>query len=700
MTPLQLLYTEAVFRLSQLTWVEIVDILLVTTAFYIMLRLMQRSRATFLLRGVLVLSMALFVVSVLLPLPAFVWVVRTVLVAIFIATPIILQPELRRLLERVGRTAGLTTAVRQTTTEKIVPQVVRAIENMANTHTGALIVIEGQQSLQDVVETGVAIGGQVTSELLQAIFYPENPLHDGAVILREDKVVAAGCVLPLAQQMFILQRRLGTRHQAAVGVSEHSDALVIVASEETGAVSIVRNGQLQYGIDSAVLREQLFDFIASPVDAPVNLWLWRLLDQAGHSIWKRPSLPGLRQFFVNIGLLLGALLLALVVWSFVIQQTNPARRALVEDILLRVEDIPAGTALVSSPPAAVSTIIQTTDDVLATISVDSFRAEVSLDGLGPGLHHLPVQVSSGASPLRILSVTPSMVDVEIAAIISKTIPVTIDLLDMHRLPPAYRISGTPTALPDSVQVVGPAPVVEQVQHAQAVISVADASASLQEVRPLRALDGAGREISGVNLQPGQTRVSVPVRRRLDTLEVGVRAAITGTPPSGYWLSGVSVNPASVTLRGDQEQLMKVGSFINTLPVDVSQATGDFSIEIPLELTPSLQALNGNSVQIQTVTVLAKIAPRQGDLALNRPVQLITNRSGITTTIVPSSVDVLLNGPLPTLAQIERDPNLVQITVDARELNSPQTINVSPQVVVPAGVRAQVVPSTVEITISP
>lgn len=699
MTPLQSLYDDAIFHLSDLALSEILDLLLVTIVFYLLLRLIRRSRSAFLLRGALILGVLLFLVSVLLPLPAFDWLVRMALVAMFVTTPIIFQPEVRRLLERLGRSTGLAQAVRQTVTEQLISSIVRAVENMSDSQTGALIAIEGNELLHSVIETGVPIHGQVTSELLQAIFYPENPLHDGAVVLREDQVVAAGCVLPLTERFLGFQRRLGTRHRAALGMSETSRAMVIIVSEETGDVSVARDGVLQYQLDGATLRKQLFNFYVSDTLTDPAVPLWRWITQAVHSIWRRPAIPTLNQVWSNLGLLLISLLLALVVWTFVLDQTNPARRALVEEIPLRVENVPPGTALITSPPNRVSAIIQTTGNILETLSTDSFQAVVSLKDLPPGLHHPEVQVNSGSPQVRILSVTPPALDLELAPIISRTMAVTIDLPDAQNLSPAYEMVGSPTASPEQVQLVGPAPTVDRISQVRTTMSVANATTSLQEMRPLRALDEAGREVTGISLQPAQVQVNVPIRRRLNALDVGVRAVITGTLSPGYWLSGLSVNPNSITVRGSRDQLAEINGFVDTLAVDVSQASGDLRVEIPLDLPPDVQAIDSEGDLIKTVIVEARVAPRRGDLAVTRPVEVIGFRSGITATLNPDQIDLLLSGPLPTLNQIATDPSLVRVLVDISEAPAGQATDLTPTVVAPEGIRAQLVPPSVLVTLA-
>jgi len=314
MTQLQALYTELIARLPHLTWLDGLDLLLVTIIFSLLLGWVRRSRAAFLFRGEVLLAVVLLVATFLLPLPTIGWLLKMALLAMLVATPIIFQPELRRLLERIGRSAGMARAVRQTTVENLLTQLVRAVERMSTNHTGVLIALEGKAALEQVMETGIPIDGQITSELLRAIFYPNNPLHDGAIIITEDRVVAAGCVLPLSQRSFYFRPRLGTRHRAAVGLSEGSDALVIVVSEETGTISVARNGQLHQSLDIAGLREQLLGFYVPAKPAP-SVSLLRSLDsqlrQRLQRLFRRPTL---KQLLTGAGHLSVALLLALIAW--------------------------------------------------------------------------------------------------------------------------------------------------------------------------------------------------------------------------------------------------------------------------------------------------------------------------------------------------------------------------------------------------
>ncbi len=700
MMPLQLLYADVIFRLSSLTWVSVLDLLLVALVFYLALILIRRSRAAFLLRGALASGVVLFGVTVLLPLPTFDWLVRGILIAMLVSIPVILQPELRRLLEQVGRSAGLTRSVRQTVAENLLPRLLRTVENLSARGIGALIVLEGNQSLQDVTESGVYLNSKAASELLQSIFYPETPLHDGAVILREDRVVAAGCMLPLTQQPLDCDdRRLGTRHRAAVGLSETGDALVIVVSEETGEISVARHGQLLRPLDSAALREQLVDFYAPSIPARSQLSLLSLIRRFGRQLFPRPAHFGLRWLLSSAVLLIVALLLAAAMWSFVGEQTNPIRRVRMDNIPLRVENIPADTTVMTPLPATVSALIQTTARVQDTLRPSSLQAVVSLADFSPGLHHLPLRINSGTLQVHVLSIEPSMLDLELVPVISRTLPVVVELPEQQRLSPAYTLVKAPVASPDQVQVIGPAPLVERVSRIQAIVSLANQDTFLRELRPLKALDELGQEVAGVSLQPAQIRVSAAIRQRANARDVGIRAVTSGTPGPGYWLSGLSVNPAGVTLQGTPDRLADIGGYVDTLPVEIDQAAGDMSIHIPLDLPPGIQALDNNGSLVRNVTVHAQIRPRHGDLVLRRPVETFNITAELTTTISPAEVELLLSGPIPTLHQIEANQALVRVLVELPRLAEGQSAELKPTIVAPAGIQAQMVPRSVLFKVS-
>ena len=195
-------------------------------------------------------------------LPAFNWLLRNSLPMVFVAIPVIFQPELRRALERVGRSAPLFNRRGDTTrTQSVISEVIKTVDFLSQRRVGALMVFQGVTGLADIVDRGVRIDGEISFELLSTIFFPNTPLHDGAVVVRGGQVVAASCVLPLTDRE-LSDSQLGTRHRAAIGISEQSDALVVVVSEETGRLSVARNGRI-VRLDTNRLRTILTDFYSA-----------------------------------------------------------------------------------------------------------------------------------------------------------------------------------------------------------------------------------------------------------------------------------------------------------------------------------------------------------------------------------------------------------------------------------------------------
>lgn len=240
------------------TLTSLVDILLVALIFYGVLRMFQGTQAVSLLRGILVVVLVATLAAS--RLTAFNWLVRNSLPMILVAIPVIFQPELRRALERLGRTGNLLgRASRENVIQQVIFEIVMAVETLARQQTGALIVIEGTTGLEEYLETGERIDAKVSARLLMTIFFPGTSLHDGAVVIRGDQILAASCVLPLTSRT-LSDDSLGTRHRAATGITEQNDALAIVVSEETGIISVARNGRLVRRFDSQRLRNVLEEF--------------------------------------------------------------------------------------------------------------------------------------------------------------------------------------------------------------------------------------------------------------------------------------------------------------------------------------------------------------------------------------------------------------------------------------------------------
>lgn len=242
--------------LSHFTLSSVVDILLVALVFYGLFYFIQGTRAVQLLRGTLLVIFLAILASSVLRLTAFNWLIRNSIPALLVAIPVIFQPELRRALERLGRPGALI-ARRNVSAAQTVNTIARAAAELSHQGFGALIVLEGSTGLQDFVDTGVLIDARLSEDLLLSIFYKNSALHDGAVIVREDRIVAAACMLPLSESA-TLDRELGTRHRAGIGVTEGTDALAVIVSEESGSIAIAHNGRLVRRLDEGELNRLLF----------------------------------------------------------------------------------------------------------------------------------------------------------------------------------------------------------------------------------------------------------------------------------------------------------------------------------------------------------------------------------------------------------------------------------------------------------
>jgi diadenylate cyclase len=241
--------------LSHFTLSSVLDILLVALIFYGLFYFIQGTRAVQLLRGILLVVFLAVLASSVFHLTAFSWLILKSIPALLVAIPVIFQPELRRALERLGR-PGTLLSRHNTSATQAINTIARAAGELSQRRFGALVVLEGATGLQDFVDTGVVLDAQLSKDLLLSIFFKNAALHDGAVIVREERIAAAACMLPLSESSG-LDRDLGTRHRAAIGVTEGTDAIAVVVSEETGDIAVARNGRLVRRLDEGELNRLL-----------------------------------------------------------------------------------------------------------------------------------------------------------------------------------------------------------------------------------------------------------------------------------------------------------------------------------------------------------------------------------------------------------------------------------------------------------
>lgn len=255
----------------------LLDVSLVAYMLYKLLSLIKGTRAVPLINGMFVLAAA-YLVAQWMGLYTIQFILEKVFIGAAVAVPIIFQPELRRALEYLGRGRLLVTNrtddLKEEDFKKVIDQIVRAVEILGRTKTGALIVLERETGLGEYVDSGISVDALVSTELLTNIFIPNTPLHDGAVVIRGPRIVAAACWLPLAEAS-VLAHDLGTRHRAGIGVTEQSDAVTVVVSEETGTISLAQNGKLVRFLDEKTLREMLTNLLENTRPAgPRGFWNW------------------------------------------------------------------------------------------------------------------------------------------------------------------------------------------------------------------------------------------------------------------------------------------------------------------------------------------------------------------------------------------------------------------------------------------
>ena len=252
------------------TWIDYIDIAIIAFLIYELVTITRQTRAIQVLKGLAVIVVASYA-SELMGLTALNWVLRSILNNGVIVLMILFTPELRKALEQIGRSAKLDRSTQRDESERVVDEITQCLLRLSRRRVGALIVFEQRTGLKDITESsGTAIDSLISAPLLENIFEPNTPLHDGAVIIRGTRIVSAACVLTLSDNRSI-SRDLGTRHRAGLGVSESTDALVLIVSEETGIISMARGGKLTRHLDADSLRKILGEMYHEDHS---RLWRW------------------------------------------------------------------------------------------------------------------------------------------------------------------------------------------------------------------------------------------------------------------------------------------------------------------------------------------------------------------------------------------------------------------------------------------
>lgn len=248
-------FVTALNGIKTMSFTDFLDVIIVAYLIYKVIGFVRKTNSYNLAKGVVLILIALWL-SYIFQLTMINFLLRRTVELGLIALLILFQPELRRLLERMGRGFGSNRSVSNPVMEDAIAQTVLACTEMSASHTGALLIFERKERLNSIMTTGTVINSDVSAELIKNLFYNKAPLHDGAVVIREGRIAAAGCVLPLTQSTN-LSKELGMRHRAGIGLSEQSDAVVIIVSEETGSISVALEGMLKRHLNGSTLEKLL-----------------------------------------------------------------------------------------------------------------------------------------------------------------------------------------------------------------------------------------------------------------------------------------------------------------------------------------------------------------------------------------------------------------------------------------------------------
>ncbi len=666
---------------SHLTISQVLDMTLVAGLIFVVFQALYQTHTLQILRGVITVAFLGGALLVLLPLNTFSWFVRLLLLAGVIALPFLFQDELRRLLVLLGQFGRQRSKIPDF--ERFKQSLIQTASQLSDQATGGLIVLEGQTIIEDIIETGVRMdAGVITPELLVTIFHPRTPLHDGAVVVRGDQLTAAGCILPV-QTGDMADSHLGTRHRAGLGLSvKVPDALVIIISEETGRISIAHNGMLHLGLSLKELEDWIVRF-GEQVDLSKKVsWGWII---GG----------GIRQSVVNF---LTAILLAVIAWLIVVFQTNPPQQTTLQDVPLAVEGLANGLIVTNDLPEYVNVIVQTTQDRLDDVSGSSVLTTINLAGYSEGVFSVPIQAAIPDATLGSAYVKPAVLDVILEPESSKQITPTVTITDLNLLAAGYLISEIDVN-PPMITLSGAKSLLEQAYSANINLELSGRQGTFQQSAVPVIVDNNGKSISGLTINPEKVFLTVTIVRSVLTKEVGVQPEIDRQSLDPYYeITGVEIDPTTVTLTGSSAALAAVDSFLTTAPISLTHQISDISLPVALIVPEGITVLNDQGTSIRSVSARVQISPVSGYLVLQKNIQLLNNNADLSVQLSESFVSLLLVGPQVLLDKINTDPQLVTVSIDLKGLPS-GSYALPPSVELPEGVNSQSFPKEVEVVIN-
>jgi YbbR domain-containing protein len=398
----------------------------------------------------------------------------------------------------------------------------------------------------------------------------------------------------------------------------------------------------------------------------------------------------MRSIFSHLNSFAMALLFAIVVWAVATSEQNPSREGLYSEPLpIEMLNRSAEMLVIQKTPETVRVKIRAPQVSWDELKPASFRVTVNLEGLGPGEQQVRLSAQVNDPRVTILSIEPAIVNVRLEKFKSREVEVRSEVLDASPLGYIYR---TPSATPAQVTLSGPAPLVDQVTDVSADVYLRGAKASVEREVSVTPRDANGNAVQGVTVTPSTVLVKVPVEQRVGYKDVSIRALLKGTVAPGYWISNIVVAPSTITIAGNPDALAKIQGFVETVAIDVSTAAADVSKRAAISLPEGVSILNNEGVIVQI-----SVTPIMGGQTVRRKVALLGLRRGLTATVSPDTIEVILSGPVPSLQNLAAEDAGIIVDVSTLGVGVHQ---LKPRVsAVPDALRVQsIVPDTVQVVI--
>ena len=386
--------------------------------------------------------------------------------------------------------------------------------------------------------------------------------------------------------------------------------------------------------------------------------------------------------------LLIALFFAIIVWAVATGDENPSREAYYPDSLsIEIENRADGLMVYQKTIDTVRVKVRAPQVSWNELVRESFRATVDLESLGAGTHQLHVQVLATDPRVRIISIEPATINIQLEELKRRELDLHGDVLDA---PPLGYTAKSPIVTPSRVVVSGPAILVDQVSETVADVYLRGAKQTVERDVTVSARDVQGNLVTGVAISPTLANVKIAIEQRVGYKDVSIRTVLKGSAASGYWVSNIVVSPSSATIVGNPDILAKIAGYVETVPIDVTGATADVSKRAALSLPEGISVLSNEGVTVQV-----SVTPILGGQTVRRKISLQGLPRNLTATISPDSVDVILSGPLPSLSSLSADN--VQVVIDGAGL-TPGTFSLRPRITqLPEQLKVQnIVPDTIQV----